>query len=177
MDFGAWDINVTVDAMPEQIATAFAKLSILKGAEYTPIAYLGSQVANGIKHAVLAEQTLITGKDQKNIVLVIFRQVGDDVELPYIERVLESGGECGGVKVDVKVPTPPEAVAVLDKALSSYVGLDAKPFALLGTQVVKGVNYFIACEVTPVVKGGAPSEIAMIMVNPLSSDIDYTVII
>ena len=75
---GTWKIDVKLEGMPQKVATAFANLGTqLLGAEYTPIAYLGSQVVNGINHAVLAEQLVITGKDTKNIVLIIFNEKPD----------------------------------------------------------------------------------------------------
>ena len=65
---GGWNIGVVTGGMPQKVATAFGKLAEqLIGCEYTPIAYLGSQQVNGINHAVLAEQTVITGKDTKYI--------------------------------------------------------------------------------------------------------------
>jgi hypothetical protein len=78
--------------MPEKIATAVGDLKIV-GAEYTPIAYLGSQVVNGINHAVLAEQLVVAGKDTKNVVVIMFNERPEGVTLVGIERVLESGGE------------------------------------------------------------------------------------
>jgi len=44
-----------------------------------------------------------------------------------------------------------EDKAVLDKAMEGYVGLSIKPIALLGTQVVAGINYAFLCETAPVV--------------------------
>ena len=54
---GSWEVNVVTGGMPQKVATAFGELAgSLVGAEYTPIAYLGSQQVNGVNHAVLAEQ-------------------------------------------------------------------------------------------------------------------------
>ena len=80
---GGWSVDVVVGGMPEKVATAFASLNELAGAEYTPIAYLGSQLVNGVNHAVLAEQLLITGKDTKNVVLVIFNEKESDCTLVF----------------------------------------------------------------------------------------------
>ena len=43
-----------------------------------------------------------------------------------------------------------EIKALLDKALDGMAGADWKPVALLGSQVVAGMNYCILCEITPV---------------------------
>lgn len=53
---GNWEVKVAVDAMPQKVATAFGKVfEGFVGAQYTPIAYLGSQIVNGENHAILAE--------------------------------------------------------------------------------------------------------------------------
>ena len=92
---GNWKVNVSTK-FPQPIATALSEMKdTLIGAEYTPIAYLGEQVVNGTNHAVLAEQTILTGKDTKNIVLLIFNvkptQVGG-ATLVSIERIVEGNG-------------------------------------------------------------------------------------
>lgn len=51
---GEWKVEVNVGGMPQKVATAMGEINML-GAEYEPIAYLGSQVVNGVNHAVLAE--------------------------------------------------------------------------------------------------------------------------
>lgn len=45
----------------------------------------------------------------------------------------------------------PEAQAALDAALEGFTGSGIEAVALLGTQVVAGVNYCLLCKVTPVV--------------------------
>ena len=85
--------------MPQKVASAFSEvLGELLGAEYTPIAYLGEQLVNGTNHAVLAEQTLVNGKDTKNVVVVILNERGDSFTLSNIERVVETGAPLGGAE-------------------------------------------------------------------------------
>lgn len=169
--FGEWEVNVSTAGMPEQIATAMGDLKIF-GAEYEPIAYLGSQVVNGVNHAVLAEQTLTVGRDVKNIVLVIFSEKEGTVTLSDIERVVESGGRDGGIEVDPKTDIPAEAMAAFRETFEGFVGLKVEPFALLGTQVVKGVNYIFAAEVTPVTEDPTKSA-CLVTVNSLTKNISF----
>ena len=173
---GTWEVQVTVGGMPEPVATAFAKLNELVGAEYTPIAYLGSQVVNGTNYAVLAEQLLMDGKDTKNVVLVIFNQkpgqIGD-ASLVSIERVVEQGVGVGGTVVDVKTEIPADAKAAFDAAFEGYVGVKVEPFALLGTQVVKGTDYIFAAEVTPIVAEPV-KYVALVTVNALTKRVTIT---
>ena len=174
MSLGSWNVNVTVGKMPEKVATAFGELSNMVGAEYTPIAYLGSQVVNGTNHAVLAEQTVITGKDTKNVVVVIFNEKPNEMKatLVNIERVVESGGPMGGIAVNVQTNIPSDAQEAFDTAFEGFVGSRVKPFALLGTQVVKGVNYIFAAEVTSVT-ADPETKVALVTVNGMTKDIAF----
>ena len=173
---GNWEVNVTVDAMPQVVATAFGKLDELVGAKYEPIAYLGSQVVNGTNYAVLAKQLLIDGVDTKNVVLVTFNQkpgqVGD-ASIASIERIVEQGMPAGGAVVDVKTDIPDEATAAFKEAFEGYVGVKVEPFALLATQVTKGVDYIFAAEVTPVVENPV-KYVALVTVNALTKRVTIT---
>lgn len=171
---GSWNIDVSVGSMPEKVATAIDSLQLV-GAEYEPIAYLGSQVVNGTNHAVLAEQTIITGKDTKNAVIMIFNEKPgslDPLTLVSIERVLESGEGVGAVHVDITDLTD-EAKELFDEASRGYLGCKYNPFALLGTQVTNGVDYFYACELTPVVPEPEKS-VAMVKVNSITKSMVFT---
>lgn len=166
---GSWDVKVSVSGMPQKVATAVSKLSeTLVGAEYTPIAYLGSQVVNGTNHAVLAEQLVVTGKDVKNIVVLIFNEKPGEMEatLVNIERVVEGGGELGGFKVDPQTEIPAEAKEAFDAVFADRVGVKVEPFALLGTQVTKGVDYIFAATVAPVALD-AVTTVEIVVVNAL----------
>ena len=173
MSVGAWNVNVSVGSMPEKVATAVSALGNLLGAEYEPIAYLGSQVVNGTNHAVLAEQILTTGRDTKNVVLLIFNEKGMQCDLVSIERVVEAGGEFGGAVVDVKTTIPEDAQKAFDKALGGFVGATVKPFALLATQPVNGINYVFAAEVFPAINDAEP-KVCVVTVNDLVKKASFT---
>lgn len=165
---GSWDVKVVVGSLPEKVATAVGELGEkLIGAEYTPIAYLGSQLVNGTNHAVLAEQVLTTGRDTKNIVVLTFNEKEDKLTLIGVDRVVESGEGMGATVVDVKTEIPADAKAVFDEAFAGFCGSDVKPFALLATQVVNGTDYIFACEVTSVTKEPVTS-VAIVTVNGIS---------
>lgn len=174
MSVGSWDVKVSVGSMPEKVATAVAALpEKLIGAEYTPIAYLGSQLVNGTNHAVLAEQLVTTGRDTKNVVLLIFNEKGMSCDLINIERVVEGGNELGGAVVAPATDIPADAKAVFEKALGGFVGASVKPFVLLATQVVKGTNYVFATEVAPVT-ANPEKKVAIVTVNNLSAKVVFT---
>lgn len=173
MSLGSWEVNVVTGAMPEKVATAVGALAgQLMGAEYTPIAYLGSQLVNGINHAVLAEQVLTTGRDTKNIVLLIFNEKGMDCTLVNIERVVEGGVGEGGVEINVKLDIPEEAQKAFDTAIAEFMGSSVKPFAFLGSQVVKGIDYIFAAEVSAIVEEPV-KKVAIVTVNGLTNQISF----
>lgn len=172
---GSWKINVAVGSMPQKVASAVSKLSEnLVGAEYTPIAYLGSQVVNGTNHAVLAEQVVVTGRDTKNIVMLIFNEKPNDMEatLVNIERVVEGGAPMGGVNVNPMTEIPADAMKEWNTAFEGRVGIKAEPFALLATQVVKGTNFIFAATVTPVYPD-AETTVSIITINTMTGTIAF----
>ena len=173
---GNWEVNINTNGMPQKVATAFAKINeTLVGAEYEPIAYIGHQVVNGTNHAVLAKQTVLTGKDTENIVLIVFNEKPGDMEaaLVGIERVVESGGELGGIVVDPTTDIPDVAQVAWDEAFDGFVGSNVEPFAYLGSQVVNGVNLIFAAEVTPVTPN-AKKKAALVIINNAAHDVIFT---
>lgn len=170
---GRWNVDVKMGIYPQKVATALAGLGEkLTGAEYTPIAYIGTQEVNGINHAVLAEQLLTTGKDTKNIVLLIFNEKGMNCDLVAIERVVSGGGALGGVNIEVRTQIPEEAKKAYDASFEGYVGGDFKPVIYLGTQITKGVNYLFGVECDPVVKD-PHKEFYIISVNKLTGKVAF----
>ena len=174
---GGWDVDVMMGKMPQKIATAFGKLADMVGANYTPIAYLGSQTVNGINHAVLAEQTVLTGKDTKNIVLIIFNEKPGDMNDPTvvnIERIIEGTDGFGGTTIDVKSDIPDEAIDVFNAALEVHIGARFEPKALLATHVTgRGVEYAFLTEMTPIVLDGEKT-LYIIVVDSLTKSVSCT---
>ena len=170
---GNWDINVVVSKLPQKVATAFANLGeTIIGATYIPIAYIGSQIVNGTNHAVLAEQTIITGRDTKNIVLIIFNEKPEGVSLVNIERIVEGGLELGGTKIDVETEIPEVALSAFNEALGYFVGSTVEPFALLATKITKGTDYIFVATVKPVALE-AKATVALVTVNTLEKRISF----
>lgn len=167
---GSWNIKIVVDAMPQKVATAIGALAEqLMGAEYEPIAYLGSQIVNGTNHAVLAKQTIMDGRDSANIVVLIFNEKPNAMEATLIgvERVVEGGAPFGGIHIDPVTAIPKDAMDAWNNAFATFVGSKVNPIALLGTQVVNGTNYIFAAEIAPLVPN-AVSKVVIVTINPMS---------
>lgn len=63
---------------------------------------------------------------------------------------------AGGWNIPESNAVTEEAAAALNKAVSKLVGCGYEAVALLGTQVVAGVNYCLLCRVTVVYPGAVP---------------------
>lgn len=175
MAFGGWNINVTVGKMPQKVATAMGKLGeSMLGADYEPIAYLGSQTVNGINHAVLAQQVVINGRDTKNIVVLLFNEKPNTMEVSLIgiDRIVESGDVMGGTVVDALTEIPADAMSVWNEAFDGFVGCNATPFALVGTQVVNGVNYIFAAELATVAKN-PEKKVVLVTINSHTKEVAF----
>lgn len=173
--FGGWNISVKRDGMPQKVATAFDSLAAqLMGATYEFVAYLGTQAVNGLNHAVLAQQTVITGKDVNNAVIVVFNEKPGsmDVALTDIRRIVEAGGPLGGVNVNMSLRIPKEAEEAYKSVREGWVGVNINPIAYVGTKVTKGTNYILIAEVTPVTHNGA-TELAILTVDPMNHRFEF----
>ena len=61
--------------MPQKVATDFTAVTgELVGADYEPIAYLGSQQVNGTNYRILALQRMVTPNAEKRIVKMIIHE-------------------------------------------------------------------------------------------------------
>lgn len=173
--FGGWNAQFSTN-YPQKIASAVSAFinEPRLGCEYKDIAYLGSQVVNGTKHAVLMEQTIVVGRDVKNAVIVYFYEAPGsmDVALAGIETLVESGGELGGTKVDMSVEIPNDAKVAFEAAMVGFLGSTIVPVVYIGSKVVKGVEYKMIAEVTPVIPD-AKTELALITVNGLEKTMQF----
>lgn len=177
MESGSWKVEVKVGAMPQKVVTAFSKFQEnLVGAEYEPIAYLGSQVVNGINHAILAKQIITTGKDSENLVVLIFNEKPASLEMTLIniERVIESGLPFGGTQIDVKTELDEDLQKVWKSAFEIWIGARVTPFAFLGTQVTKGTNYIFAAIYTATMNPDDIIKVVIVTINPLTAKVTFT---
>ena len=144
---GSYEIKVSTSGMPQKVATAFSELfGHMVGATYEMIAYLGSKQVSGVNHAILATQTMITGQDVHNVVLIVLNEKEDKFEIVEITNILSDSGRMGGIKVDPTTNIPEDAMKTFERNFSGFLGSRVKPFALLATQVVNGYKYYFAAE-------------------------------
>lgn len=146
---GQWEVNIHIDGLPEDLATAFDSLHI-EGTSYEAVAYLGSKMVSGVDHAVLAVQNVLTLPDTKNIVLMIFNELEGIFTLTRIEMLIDGSPAIGGPVVDVHTghDMSKECLDAFGKAYGTFVGINVDPFGLLATQMADGTNYIFGVQTT-----------------------------
>ena len=176
LKFGGWNVEVPHDKYPQKIASAITDLNSLigLGCNYEAVAYLGYQQVNGTNHAILAQQTVLNGKDTNNAVVIVLNEKPGtgDISVTDIRRAVEGGAPMGGVHVDMSAEVPDEAIQALNLVTAGWVGSKITPFAFIGTQVTKGTNYIMAAEMKAVVPD-ALADLALITVNALDKKIQF----
>ena len=91
MTLGSWNLDeVKGTALPQKVQTDFtAVTSELVGADYEPIAYLGSQQVNGTNYRILALMRTITPKTEKKFVkMIIHEEVDGSVRLESVSGLV-----------------------------------------------------------------------------------------
>lgn len=148
---GGWERSASPVVTEEQKAVLEKALEGLTGAEYEPLAYLGSQVVAGTNHRFLCKVTpVVPDASGSYCVVTVYEDLEGNAELT---EVLNSDDEApeeleldGGWSIAETPEVTEEARAALEKAVA-HIGEDAyTPLALLATQVVAGTNYSILCQ-------------------------------
>ena len=155
-------------AVTDEIRSKLEKaLKGLTGAEYEPVAYLGSQVVAGMNYRLLCLVKPVTpDAKQYYAVVTLYESLDGEVSVSEVQKcdkeIVINGLAGGWFRTETPEVTK-EAEAVLEKALEGLAGADYNPTALLATQVVAGTNYCYLCEATPVVPN-AESHYALVYV-------------
>lgn len=151
---GGWnraDSPVVTDEVKVLLEKA---LNGMVGANYTPVAYIGSQVVAGTNHAILCRVAPVYPDAEETYVIVyLYEDLDGNVEITETvdsNRSTDLSETDGGWFPTESPVLTDEAKAALEKTLEGMVGADYNPIALLSTQVVAGTNYCILCEITPV---------------------------
>lgn len=153
---GGWTVNQNFGApdIPSDAKAAFDKA--VKNGEYTPVAYLGSQIVAGINYAFLC-----TDKSGALNTIKIYNDLSGNASILDTEAVniadytqdAEPNYEqlSGGFTYNSAVGAPigDDVKAAFDKATADLTGVSYEPLACLGTQVVAGTNYAVLCKSTP----------------------------
>ncbi len=87
---GGWNLEEIKGCnLPQKVQSAFTAITgEMTGADYEPIAYLGSQVVDGTNYRVLALQKLVVPNSEKRIVkMIIHEELDGSVRLISVSGV------------------------------------------------------------------------------------------
>ena len=165
---GGWQVAADFALSDEQKALFEKGLEKLLGADYVPIALLGTQVVAGMNYCFLAQTTPVV-PDAKPVYTLVFLyqdlegnvQLLNVVDLPIVlneDGTLSAPGETlmGGWSYAESYEITDELLDCFNKALEGTLGSNFTAIAQLGAQVVAGTNRCILAEVTPVVPDPVP---------------------
>ena len=164
---GGWgSAMLSGSEIPSDAKEAFDKATAdLLGASYEPVAYLGSQVVAGINYSYLCTVSAVTENPVAKLCKVIVYKdleggatVTETIDVALSDYVGSSATEldlgdaalCGGwnPNTETEAVLPESAQAAFDKVSGGLSGMECKPLALLGSQVVAGANYAVLVSVS-----------------------------
>ena len=143
---GGWNIPESVD-VPKDIAVLIKQLSADYG-KITPVALLSTQVTKGINYRLLV-RGLVEGEEEEYDIIVISVDLDGNAK---VTDVLHTGIAStinnlpGGMSQPESVAIDPAVSAAFTNELNKIPGIELKPIACIGSQVVKGMNYISVCE-------------------------------
>ena len=147
---GGWaraDSPVITDDFRKVFDKAVAEFDV----DYTPVAYLASQIVAGTNHCVLCK-----AMSKTYVIVYIYEDLQGNAEVTDIvsssaDAQSTEGNIVGGWAEPESLEMTDDAKKALEKACETLTGAEYTPVALLATQVVAGMNYRIICESRPAV--------------------------
>lgn len=163
---GGWRLYTEAETpeIPKDIQAVFDKaMEEFTGAEYSIVAYLGSQIVSGTNYEFLCNSTRTTAKPVTTLKLVtIYEDLEGKVEISEIadinvteyteEKDMKFEQLSGAFQADKAIGgrLSEEVQIAYDKAMENLMGVSYEPIALLASQIVSGNNYAILCKATSV---------------------------
>lgn len=156
---GSWE-EAESPVIPSDVMKAFEKaMDGLVGANYTPVAYLGSQIVSGHNYMLLCRVAPVTADPVETYAIVsIYEDTEGNAQMTNVsdfgvETYLGSEGMTGGWSQPETPELPDDVKEAFEKAAGMRTDIAYHPVALLSQQVVAGMNYRILCEADNVLPG------------------------
>ena len=149
---GGW-MKADSPAITEEFRKVFDRATqALTGMQYTPVAYLASQVVAGTNHRVLCKATAaVPDAAATYAVVTVYEDLNGNAEITEVadsdaQATVADGDVDGGWSEPDSPDLPEDALQALTKACETLTGAEYTPVALLAAQIVAGTNYRILCE-------------------------------
>lgn len=145
--FAGYDVvNKSAEQLPQSLASAVTK--VLPDA--TPIWFWGTLVANGTNHLVIVKDR--AGGQTKIKLANINIPIGDfKGENAKLISLVDAADLYGNLK------------EIFDNEMHKLLGVEYKPIAYMGEQVVKGLNHYILCEANPMTLEAEPYAVIVVL--------------
>ena len=156
--------NHSANQLPQALASAVNRLfdgeGKLLGATYKPIWYIGSQQVNGKNHLLICEQSNSSKNASKRIVGVVINITADDIDgsKASIVEIIDDAELIEGTDLDINLREK------FKNALNTLFGVQYTPILYVGSQIVKGTNYYVVAE-AKIVRPDADPYAVMICFN------------
>ena len=146
-------VNSDCESLPQDVASALGIVTeTLTGANYDFLWYVGNQIVNGTNHIFIAEQTLVTPGKEKKIVKFTLNIPNGSI-----------GGKGAKVaSIEDHEDLDEDLQNLFDSTIGKLVGVSYKPIMFVGSQVVKGTNYYFVCESKVIYPGAEPRAVIAI---------------
>ena len=173
---GGWSMPVqNAVELPKDVKAGFDKVA---GKDLVPVALVAQQVVSGTNDMILCRK----GNEYRMITLYRDLQGTSSItnDVPFVLTDYTNGGDklqttplAGGWHTPselTSIPLPDDAKTAFKNASLGFSGNNIESMALLGTQVVAGMDYAILCRVTPDVENAVSTvQVIIIYSDPQKS--------
>ena len=152
---GGWEPVASPEVTAEVQSLMDKALEGFTGAMYEPVAYVATQVVAGTNHLLLCTVTPVVPDATGSYAMVtLYEDLDGNVTISNVAKSAQdvpSAGLAGGWQAPESPVMTDEVAGYFKKAAEGGAGSVIEPVALVGQQVVAGMNYRALCVVTPVV--------------------------
>ena len=143
------NIPVSTTKLPQEVASAMVAINTnYLGATFVPLWYVGKQVVNGANYLFIAKEVRSTKERNTAIVGLV-------ANVPAGAGFIHGKG-ANIVEIIEEVDLPEEAKEAFENGTKQLMGMNYKPIVYVGSQVVKGMNYYYICEAKGVYPDAKP---------------------
>lgn len=162
---GGW-LRADSPEISDRFKSVFAKATeTLTGVEYTPVAYIASQIVAGRNHCVLCTaKATVPDAEECYVILHIYEDLQGNAAITevYENSEAEDSVFFDGMWTETESPViTADVKAAFDKATETLTGVGLTPIALVATKLENG--YCILCEETYTTPD-TPSDYALVMI-------------
>ncbi|SFB68089.1 fibronectin type III domain-containing protein [Ruminococcus albus] len=181
---GGWEVvkgSTSPENNPDAIDALEKATSNIDGVAYTPVAVLARQCVAGTNYCMLCKVKAVAPKARPSYQLIyIYEDLKGGAEIIGWTTVLRSPAEgaTGGYAVndgDTSLSAHKDVLDLFNKKMEGSGGVDIRPIAYLGSQVVAGTNHLLLCKSTVVYPGAEPTYEFVTLYEDLEGNVQISI--